>query len=70
LAATEFWSGIISYKCEDPQQEEYKIKKIFEKLDIIMFALFECCKFTEHDKMAMMPSKENDVNFDEKRGSK
>ncbi|CDW78644.1 transportin-1 isoform 1 [Stylonychia lemnae] len=70
LAATEFWSGIVSQKCNTPQEEEQKIKKIFTKLPVLLVALFECCKFTDHDRMAIMPSKDGDVEYDRKNFNK
>jgi len=68
LAATEFWSGIVSLRSLEPQQEEFKIQSIFQKLPVLMGALFECCRFTDFDRMAMMPSKESDAAYEPKRG--
>eukprot|EP00347_Sterkiella_histriomuscorum_P007650 403348104 len=69
LAATEFWSGIVSQRCNTPQEEELKVQKIFHKLPILLAALFECCRFTEFDRMALMPSKDNDIEFEKKNQS-
>lgn len=35
-----------------------------------MALLFECCRFTEYDKMSLMPSKDNDTGYEEKRSTK
>ena len=32
-----------------------------------MVSLFDCCRFTEFDKMALMPSKDNDAEYSESR---
>lgn len=29
--------------------------------------LFECCRFTEYDRMALMPSKDADATYESKR---
>lgn len=34
-----------------------------------MAALFDCCRFTEFDRMALMPSKDNDIDFEKKGGN-
>ena len=33
---------------------------------MLLPALFECCRFTEHDRMAIIPTKDSDVEYDRK----
>ena len=67
LAATEFWSGVVSLRQLDPQQEEFKSQSIFQKLPVLMTALFDCCRFSEFDRMAMIPTREADAAYEGKR---
>jgi len=35
-------------------------------LPILLPALFDCCRFTDHDRMTMMTTKDSDVEYDRK----
>jgi hypothetical protein len=47
LAASEFWSGIVSVKSK---VEEAKIQTIRSILPVLLPCLLECCRFTETDR--------------------
>lgn len=63
LAASEFWSGIVSVKSKT---EELKISTIRNILTVLLPCLLDCCRFTETDRLNMVPSKESDINTDDK----
>ena len=50
LAASEFWSGILETTLEN--NDEQRVQKIQEAMDLILPALLECCVMTDADRMA------------------
>lgn len=61
LAASEFWSGILETTLEN--NDEQRVLKIQEAMDLILPALLECCVMTDADRMADVnnPSKDSDT---------
>ena len=61
LAASEFWSGILETTLEN--NDEQRVQKIQEAMDLILPALLECCVMTDADRMADVnnPSKDSDT---------
>lgn len=50
LAASEFWSGILETTLDS--NDEQRVQKIQEAMDLILPALLECCVMTDADRMA------------------
>lgn len=52
--------------CGTAENEEHKIAILRQALPLLMPVLMECCLMTEHDRMAIIESKEEDVIADRK----
>lgn len=64
LAASEFWSGLVSVKSKT--NEDMKMSMIRNILPSLLPCLLDCSRFTDNDRMQLMPSKEADIGVTEK----